>query len=127
MKPPDVLSELEATTTPPSSPSPRDAATQVFATVSSVARAADQAVREAATKVATKAARDVAALGGSALVTKSEETAQRVLRAFAPLVRSAKTRVAVDAKKRPAAPTEEPTRSDVVREPTKLREKKPEE
>ncbi|MDF2693485.1 MAG: serine/threonine protein kinase [Labilithrix sp.] len=126
MKPPDVLSELEATTTPPSSPSPRDAATQVFATVSSVARAADQAVREAATKVATKAARDVAALGGSALVTKSEETAQRVLRAFAPLVRSAKTMVAVDAKKRPAAPTEEPTRSD-VREPAKLREKKSEE
>jgi serine/threonine protein kinase len=106
----DVISEIEATTNP-KNPNPLDAANQMIATVSSVAKAADQAVRGAA----TKAARDVqTAIGKNPLVKQSEETAQKVLRVFAPLVQRAKApKAAPSAPASSPAPAEDATREDV--------------
>ncbi|MGO8996607.1 MAG: serine/threonine-protein kinase [Polyangiaceae bacterium] len=92
---PAILDALSAQSTPPAaSPSapppalpaslatPREAATQVIATVSTVAKVADQAVRDVATKMAERAVRDVTAFADA---LKSPQSATAIKRAFSPL------------------------------------------
>jgi serine/threonine-protein kinase len=107
---PAVLDALASKTPsgapPPTSSRPIEAATQMIARVSSVAKQADQRVRDATTKMATKAASDLAAIKEAALNPEiaAEAAASKLRKAFLPLVGKKKK------KKKRTPESEAPTR-----------------
>jgi serine/threonine-protein kinase len=105
----DALAQKTPSGAPPSlapASKPIEAATHVIATVSSVAKQADQRVRDATTKMAEKAVRDFTAIKEAARNPEAtaEAAASKIRKAILPLVGRGKK------KKRKALPSEEPTR-----------------
>jgi serine/threonine-protein kinase len=125
---PAILDALSAQSTPPAAPSsvapppagspatPREAATQVMATVSTLSKVADHAMREAATKMAERAVRDVTAFAGALKSPQSATAIKRALMPFAGMAGKARKRLDESAErdqaKKPSADPETPTKAE---------------
>jgi serine/threonine-protein kinase len=100
-----------------------EAASKAVQTVSSLAKVADQAVRDSARRMAEKAARDVGAIATALKVPQSNEIAkanERLKAAFAPLVERAKAaRAGKKPSVPPSMPPSAPPKSRADQEPTR--------